>query len=331
MSFACIQVKHTRCTRRVYAAFTSRSAVKTLVSEPTLITNGSTGLHTDLTPLSFQRGRNIRGKGDRFRILETHAGVLFHPRYAHSPRLSPACNPRANWTLRSDYVSYTICITASYPWIRFPSRQNFNRDNYTCINRHMWYTDSILKLLPSTVISLLYVDFIASKDFICKKIVIFFIQGFLIKIISIYTVCCPFFAPWLGAARVLKESSIKGKKKNRRAPGYLSGAAITSVTSIPGWTRQKFYEVIFSERKGYVHSYIPVTRRQPWCYFKAGFKRSARSPGWPGGSRSKIRYGYVCRMYIYIHIYTCRLASGYFLLQVTRLSARIVDEVEIDR
>lgn len=49
------------CARLVCAALTSRSAVKTLVSGPTLITNGSANLHTDLTPLSFQRGRNIRG------------------------------------------------------------------------------------------------------------------------------------------------------------------------------------------------------------------------------------------------------------------------------
>lgn len=44
--------------------------------------------------------------------------------------------------------------------------------------------------------------------------------------------------------------------------------------------------------------------------------------------RGKTRYGYV---YVCRCVYTCRLASGYFLLQVTRLSARIVDEVEIDR
>jgi len=45
----------------------SRSAVKTLISGPTLITNGFAGLHTDLTPLSFQRGRNTRRGGRRGR------------------------------------------------------------------------------------------------------------------------------------------------------------------------------------------------------------------------------------------------------------------------
>jgi len=73
--------------------------VKTLISGPTLITNGFfAGLHTDLTPLSFQRGRNTRrqrrrmGEEDRtaFESLGfARARSPFLPRYAHSPRLSP--------------------------------------------------------------------------------------------------------------------------------------------------------------------------------------------------------------------------------------------------
>lgn len=108
-----------------------------------------------------------------------------------------------------------------------------------------------------------------------------------------------FFAPYgstrpLGRPRAresLKNPRLRVKRKTGRrgggwkGPGYLSrGAAITSVTSIPGlWTGQKFYEVIFSERKGYVHSY-PSHVGSHGVILRPVLNAPRRSPGWPGGS-----------------------------------------------
>lgn len=194
------------------------------------------------------------------------------------------------------------------------------------INTRNTYIGPILKLLSCIVTSVVFYCFKGFYNILEHHLSFIHVQGFLIKNNLVYLMPSVLRASWLftrDRARALKESSIKGKKKNRRARISLRrGNHVSHVDS-----RLDKAKVLWSHllgKKGIRPFLYPSYVGSHGVILRPVLNAPHARQDDPGvARRGKTWYGYI---YVCRCVYTCRLASGYFLLQVTRLSARIVDE-----